>query len=55
MKVNKNGEFSENPSHTIIHEIIHIGIEENIVKKFKLTHIEKFQDGKVTEKSSTST
>jgi hypothetical protein len=27
-----------NPANTIIHEIIHIGIESSIVKKYNLTH-----------------
>lgn len=35
------GKFNFNPTQTIAHEIIHIGIEENIVKKYNLTHIEK--------------
>ncbi|MEA2088681.1 MAG: hypothetical protein U9O55_02485 [Patescibacteria group bacterium] len=41
MKTKKNGEFGRVPYHTIVHEIIHIGIEESIVKKFELTHVEK--------------
>lgn len=42
MKTKENGEFSRVvPQHTIVHEIIHIGIEESIVKKFELTHVEK--------------
>lgn len=41
MKTNKSGEFGRVPYHTIIHEIIHIGIEEPIVKKLELTHVEK--------------
>ncbi len=41
MKTKENGEFGRIPYHTIIHEIIHIGIEKSIVKKFELTHVEK--------------
>ena len=41
MKTNENGEFGRVPYHTIVHEIIHIGIEESVVKKFELTHVEK--------------
>jgi hypothetical protein len=43
MLTNKAGEFKRgtNPAHTIIHEIVHIGIEDGIVTKFGLTHWEK--------------
>ncbi len=41
MKTKESGEFVRDPYHTIVHEIIHIGIEESIVKKFELTHLEK--------------
>ena len=42
MKTKKSGEFIRRvPCHTIVHEIIHIGIEESVVKKFELTHVEK--------------
>lgn len=41
MKTKESGEFGRVPYHTIIHEIIHIGIEESVVKKFELTHVEK--------------
>lgn len=41
IRTNKNGDFCRIPYHTIIHEIVHIGIEESIVKKFGLTHAEK--------------
>jgi hypothetical protein len=41
IKTKENGEFVKVPYHNIVHEIIHIGIEESIVKKFKLTHVEK--------------
>ncbi|MFA4833402.1 MAG: hypothetical protein WC619_00965 [Patescibacteria group bacterium] len=42
IKTKKDGIFKRrNPIHTIVHEIVHIGIEECIIKKFKLTHIEK--------------
>lgn len=38
----KDGKFKRfHPAPTPIHEIIHIGIEENIVKRFNLNHIEK--------------
>jgi len=40
--LSKDGKFKKSyPAHTPVHEIIHIGIEENIVKRFKLTHEEK--------------
>lgn len=42
MLTNLNGEFQdENPLETIIHEIVHLGIEENIVSLFNLGHWEK--------------
>lgn len=41
IKTKESGEFARVPHHTIVHEIIHIGIEESIVKKFELTHVEK--------------
>ncbi len=41
IKTKQNGTFKRNPIHTIVHEIVHIGIEECIIKKFELTHIEK--------------
>jgi len=41
IKTTKNGIFNLNPSNTIIHEIVHIGIEENIINKYKLTQDEK--------------
>ncbi len=36
----QQGQFKqyENPSNTIIHEIIHIGIEESIINKFQVPH-----------------
>lgn len=37
----KGGKFGREPTHTIIHEIVHIGIEDSIVEKFKLNHSEK--------------
>jgi hypothetical protein len=38
----KDGQFRrEDPVQTIVHEITHIGIEESIVQKFKLSHWEK--------------
>ena len=42
MKTKLNGKFKRRiPAHTIVHEITHIGIENSIVKKFELAHIEK--------------
>lgn len=41
MKTKESGTFGRASYHTIVHEIIHIGIEESIVKKFALTHVEK--------------
>jgi hypothetical protein len=44
IKTTTDGTFScwqNNVATTIIHEIVHIGIEENIVHKYKLTHNEK--------------
>lgn len=39
---NPEGKFSFlGASPTVIHEIVHIGVEENIVQKYKLTHWEK--------------
>jgi hypothetical protein len=37
-----DGRFKQlNPTNTIIHESVHMGIENLIVKKYKLTHTEK--------------
>lgn len=42
MLTRKNGTFKrENPEQTVVHEIVHIGIEDSIVKTFKLSHSEK--------------
>ena len=42
LKSTANGQFKRiDPMHTIIHEMVHIGIEKNIVKKYQLTHWEK--------------
>lgn len=41
MKVKEDAGVERKPIHTIIHEIVHIGIEESIVEKFKLNHLEK--------------
>lgn len=41
IRTDKNGVFKRSDCHTIVHEIIHIGIEESVIKKFKLTHTEK--------------
>ena len=42
MQVNSDGSFAEeNPLETILHEIVHIGIEESIVQKYALDHWEK--------------
>jgi hypothetical protein len=37
----KEGSSNREPSHTILHEIVHIGIEESIVQKYSLNHSEK--------------
>lgn len=40
--VGPNGKIKDpHPINTIVHEIIHLGIHENIVKRFKLSHWEK--------------
>ncbi len=31
----------KHPAHTPVHELVHIGIEEIIVQRFKLSHWEK--------------
>jgi len=41
MKTKLNGVFGRPPLHVIVHEIVHIGIEKLIVKKFELAHAEK--------------
>jgi hypothetical protein len=42
LKTDTIGHFKRSdPAHTIIHEMIHIGIHDNIVKAFQLTHWEK--------------
>ncbi|NOY35854.1 MAG: hypothetical protein GXP44_02985 [bacterium] len=41
MKTTSSGKFKRAPSRTIVHETVHIGVEESIVNKFKLTHTEK--------------
>lgn len=42
MKTMRDGTFGRNnPEQTIAHEIIHIGVEECIIEKFKLNHTEK--------------
>jgi hypothetical protein len=42
LKTTLDGRFKRgDPLHTIIHEMVHIGIHENIVKRFRLTHWEK--------------
>ena len=45
MLTTKNGEFrrSSNPLETIIHEMVHIGIEECIIQKFDIPHKVKEQ------------
>jgi len=37
---NKEGNFMnyENPANTVIHEIVHIGIEHSIIRKYNVTH-----------------
>jgi hypothetical protein len=39
--IRKEGGSNRDPSQTIIHEIVHIGIEESIVQKFSFYHSEK--------------
>lgn len=42
LRVNKNGYTSrKNPIHTILHEVIHISIHKDIVKRYKLNHQQK--------------
>jgi hypothetical protein len=42
LKTMLDGRFKRgDPLHTIIHEMVHIGIQENIVERFNLTHWEK--------------
>lgn len=42
IRYNDNGKIGRlGPSQTIMHEIVHCGIEECIIRKFKLTHPEK--------------
>lgn len=42
MMTRQDGTFKRpNPSHTPVHEMVHIGIEDNIVKRYGLTHREK--------------
>ncbi len=40
-KTNKEGQFKRQAEHLIIHELVHIGIEESIVRKYDLKHNEK--------------
>ena len=42
MLVDKDGTFKRShPEHTVIHEFVHMGIQESIVDFYKLTHWEK--------------
>jgi hypothetical protein len=42
IKTNREGVFKRSvPAHTILHEIVHIGIENPIVRRFRLNHTEK--------------
>jgi predicted kinase len=42
MLTTNDGNFRRiNPIETIIHEMVHLGIEENVVRKFRLKHWEK--------------
>lgn len=41
IKTNKKGDFKIPPLQNIIHELIHLGIEDNIVNRFRLSHSEK--------------
>jgi hypothetical protein len=41
-KVSEEGlTIEEDPAHNLLHEVIHMGIQENIVEKYKLYHWEK--------------
>lgn len=40
LSVKPNGQFNYNPIHTILHEMVHIGIEK-FIEHFKLNHTEK--------------
>ena len=37
---NPNGDFKQydNPANTLIHEIIHMGIEESIIQRYQVSH-----------------
>lgn len=41
MKTTPSGKFRRVPLHTMVHEIIHIGTKESIVKKFKLPRMKE--------------
>ena len=42
MQVNTDDSFAElDPVGTVLHEIVHIGIEESIIQKYALNHWEK--------------
>lgn len=42
MMTRADGSFKRpHPTHTAVHEIVHIGVEEGIVEKFNLSHWEK--------------
>ena len=42
MMTRKDGTFKEpNPAHTAVHEMVHMGIEEDIVKQYGLSQGEK--------------
>ena len=41
MLTTDDGKFKINAIHNVIHEMVHLGIEDDIVEKFKLEHWEK--------------
>jgi hypothetical protein len=42
MRVDEQGNFARmNPIQTVVHEIVHLGIENSVVRKYKLNHWEK--------------
>lgn len=41
MIAKKSGKYGMPPLHIVVHEILHLGIEESIIKRFNLTHAER--------------
>lgn len=42
IKTSKAGEFArKNPAHTVVHEMVHLGIHRSIIKRYHLNHHEK--------------